>query len=193
MSNEGTERTKGIRQKDANGGYGPIVPFGTDGQFVDMNSELNLEYELKLGTKHVARIDEDETTKTTTIVENYATPAESSAANSSFYRVSTKITSPNTPTTDPYYDEEGQPHAAVLSNEIKAQLYWVVRANSVETQKFIIGKETRILLVTMVEPIPPVPATDDTPAVPGVPGVYRTVIEEEYFTTEQTEQVGEEG
>ena len=61
------ERIKGIRQKIGSGQYSSFVPFGTDGQFIEMISELNLEYELKLGTKHLAKIDEDEETNTTTI------------------------------------------------------------------------------------------------------------------------------
>lgn len=175
------ERIKGVRQKTGSGQYSSFVPFGTDGEFVEMISELNLEYELKLGTKHLAQIDEDEENKTTTIIENYATPTESSASNSSFYRVSTKISVPNpehSRTTRP--DDEGVQKTAIITDNIQSQLYWVTRVNGVETQKFIIGKETLILEVTLVDPVP------GTDTEPGIPGVYRTLVEETYFNSERT-------
>ena len=168
------ERIKGIRQKTGSGQYSSFIPFGTDGQFIEMISELNLEYELKLGTKHLAKIDEDEETNTTTVVENYATPTESSASNSSFYRVSTKITSPNQQTTRP--DDQGNSRPAVITDQVEAQLYWVERVNNVETETFIIGKQTQIIEVTLIDPDP---ETDSL-------GVYRTLIEEIYFNEERT-------
>jgi len=172
------ERIKGVRQKTGSGQYPSFVPFGTDGQYIDMISELNLEYELKLGTKHLAKIDEDEEANTTTIVENYATPDESSAANSSFYRASTKISSPNRQTTRP--DDEGNPKTAVITDQVEAQLYWVKRVNNVETTQFIIGKQAQIIEVTLVEPTP---ATETEPATLGA---YRTLVEEVYFNEERT-------
>ena len=50
------ERIKGIRQKTGAGQYSNFVPFGSDGQLIDMASELNLEYELKLGPRHITKI-----------------------------------------------------------------------------------------------------------------------------------------
>ena len=52
-------------------------------------------------------------------------------------------------------------------------LYWISRVNGVETAKFIKGKETQILTVTVVAP------------VGDQPGVYRTDVEERYYTTER--------
>ena len=139
------ERIKGVRQKTGSGQYSSFVPFGTDGEFVEMSSELNLEYELKLGPKHAAQIIEDE--------ENDIT-----------YRTKTKISAPNRTII---------PDVSVLTDLVEMNLYWISRVNGVETEKFIKGKETQILTITVVPP------EGDQP------GVYRTDIEERYYTTER--------
>lgn len=50
------DRIKGLRQKQANGTFASLVPFGTDGNLVDMSSGLNNEEELKLGGNHEVSI-----------------------------------------------------------------------------------------------------------------------------------------
>lgn len=162
------ERIKGVRQKTGSGQYPSFVPFGTDGEFVEMTSELNLEYELKLGPKHAAQITEDEENEITYVVQEYAAPEEASNEggqynNLSYYRTKTKISSPN---------RELAPDI-VLSDLVEMNLYWISRVNGVETVKFIKGKETQILTVTVVAP------------VGDQPGVYRTDVEERYYTTER--------
>ena len=52
-------KIKGLRQKTGSNTYNPLVPFGTDGNLVDMISTLDLEQELKLGGGHVSSIDEN--------------------------------------------------------------------------------------------------------------------------------------
>lgn len=54
------QRTKGMRQKISNQNYGNFIPFGSDGKYIDMDSSLDLEEELKLGGKHSAEIIENE-------------------------------------------------------------------------------------------------------------------------------------
>jgi len=49
---------KGSRQKNTTGGYADYIPFGADGEYVDMLSGLNLERELKLGGDHLTSITE---------------------------------------------------------------------------------------------------------------------------------------
>lgn len=86
-------RNKGFRQrisKTGNHQYGDFIPFGTDGLLVDMDSDLDLEQELKLGGKHLSHIEESVDqlgNPTTTITENYATAAEMAADASTYYRV----------------------------------------------------------------------------------------------------------
>lgn len=163
------ERIKGVRQKTGSGQYSSFVPFGTDGEFVEMSSELNLEYELKLGPKHAAQIIEDEENDITYIIQEYAAPEEafnkgSQYNNLSFYRTKTKISAPNRTII---------PDVSVLTDLVEMNLYWISRVNGVETEKFIKGKETQILTITVVPP------EGDQP------GVYRTDIEERYYTTER--------
>lgn len=45
-------RIKSIRQKNSGGSFNAPIPFGTDGNLVDMASGLNNEQELKLGGNH---------------------------------------------------------------------------------------------------------------------------------------------
>ena len=63
------KRTKGMRQKLGTNSYDVFVPFGSDGKYIDMDSSLDLEEELKLGGSHYVTINEDE--NTTSITENY--------------------------------------------------------------------------------------------------------------------------
>ena len=51
-------KIKGLRQKTGANTYSALVPFGTDGNLVDMFSDLTLEEELKLGGNHISSIDE---------------------------------------------------------------------------------------------------------------------------------------
>ena len=64
------DRIKGLRQKRSDNSYNSLVPFGTDGIFVDMLSGLDNEQEFKLGGNHDSVITEVNDT-TTTIVETY--------------------------------------------------------------------------------------------------------------------------
>lgn len=64
------QRTKGMRQKTGTNEYDVFVPFGSDGKYIDMDSSLDLEEELKLGGSHYVTINEDE--NITSIIENYA-------------------------------------------------------------------------------------------------------------------------
>lgn len=63
------KRIKQIRQKTFNNGFLPI-PFGADGNFIDMFSGLDLEEELKIGGNHYVQIESGEFD--TTIVEYYS-------------------------------------------------------------------------------------------------------------------------
>ena len=120
------DRTKGLRQK-INGQYSTFIPFGTDGELVDMLSELNLEHELKIGPKHVANITEESDT-VTTIVEFYATPQEARTPYTSFYTVKTKVDSTTWNPSDTDIPDEpipvpGPEEHIVISNKIDTQLY----------------------------------------------------------------------
>ena len=66
-------KSKGLRQKQPNGSFGPFVPFGTDGTLVDMLSGLNNELEMKLGGNHTSTIVESvvQEENVTTITERY--------------------------------------------------------------------------------------------------------------------------
>lgn len=139
------ERIKGLRQKRSDSEYFPFMPFGTDGQYIDMISELNLEYELKLGPKHIASIENYIDSETgliddniTIIVENYATPSEVATPGKSYYQVRTEIDASGQST-----EQEETYIAAVIT----ATLYWM--SNSYEdatdvTEKLIKGKSTTI-------------------------------------------------
>lgn len=135
------KRIKGVRQKQ-NGAYPTFVPLGTDGQFIDMISDLNLEYELKLGVKHVANITRDEYNEDITyILEYYATPQEVQQGGT-FYSVETTI--------------DGTGHAVAepdwyATDDMDAKLYWVTLGSGGEeiSKKFIRGKHTEIWVTTI--------------------------------------------
>ena len=99
---------KGTRQKTGNNTYGQFFPFGTDGQYIDMASGLDLEKELKLGGDHYVSVQELANNETK-ITENYTTINN----NVDFYQVETSIKQTNQGTT-----------------LIKCQLYWVTDASS---------------------------------------------------------------
>lgn len=76
---------KGSRQKNTTGDYADYIPFGADGEYVDMLSGLNLERELKLGGDHLASIVEQN--GVTTITQKYADENSSNK----YYKVITTI------------------------------------------------------------------------------------------------------
>lgn len=82
------ERIKQIRKKKSNG-YSSY-PIGSDGQYVDMSSGLDLEEELKLGGNHQVEIVENKEENKTQIVEYYL---DNSAEESIVYTVKTTIQS----------------------------------------------------------------------------------------------------
>lgn len=67
------KRTKGMRKKLGTDTYDSFVPFGADGKFVDMDSSLDLEEELKLGGTHNVTISEniEDDITTTNVTELY--------------------------------------------------------------------------------------------------------------------------
>lgn len=91
-------RIKGLRQKTQTG-YDSFVPFGADGRFIDMDSSLNLEQELKIGGNHTTSIIADQTKKidgitysgVTVIKEGYALKNELTDNSKIFYNVVTLI------------------------------------------------------------------------------------------------------
>lgn len=93
---------KGSRQKTAADNYSDFIPFGTDGEYVDMLSGLTLERELKLGGDHSASIGQD-SSGNTVITERYADEETIGA----YYKVVTTIT-------------EGSANTTITS-----RLYWV--------------------------------------------------------------------
>lgn len=76
---------KGTKKK-INGAYGDLIPFGADGQNIDMLSGLNLEKELKLGGDHSVSISKDSTTGNTIVTEEYKKTGDVS-----YYKVITEI------------------------------------------------------------------------------------------------------
>ena len=134
---------KGIRQKNG-GTYNPMVPFGADGQFIDMFSDLNLEYELKVGPRHLAAIETVSDT-ITDVIENYATPTDVTTPNAEFYRVKTRI------------DGTGEiiDPSTVITAVITAQLYWVkvvsVNPELEEEETLLKTKQSTITEIT-IEP-----------------------------------------
>ena len=135
---------KGIRQK-VNGQYNTMVPFGADGQFIDMFSDLNLEYELKVGPRHLAAIEATSDTLTT-VIENYATPDQVTTPNEQFYRVKTEI------------DSEGEliDDHTIITDIITASLYWVTVVDGTEDndiEKLLKVKQSTITEIT-VDPDP---------------------------------------
>lgn len=83
-------KSKGLRQKQANGSFGAFVPFGTDGTLVDMLSGLDNEIEMKLGGNHTSTIVESvvQDENVTIITERY----KDRTNNVIVYTVVTKIT-----------------------------------------------------------------------------------------------------
>ena len=78
---------KGTRQKNVTGdAYGQYIPFGADGEYVDMLSGLTLERQLKLGGDHTTTISTNQQGQTV-ITQKYA---DSEVLNS-FYKVVTTI------------------------------------------------------------------------------------------------------
>lgn len=59
MSRKDLPRIKQIRQKVENNDYSPY-PIGSEGQYIDMLSKLDLEEELKLGGNHYVTVEEFE-------------------------------------------------------------------------------------------------------------------------------------
>lgn len=148
------DRTKGLRQK-INGQYSTFVPFGTDGELVDMISDLNLEHELKIGPKHVANITAV-TEDITDIVEFYATPQESRTPGTSFYTVKTRVDSTTWDPQDTDIPDEpipipGPGQEIIISNKIDARLYQT-RVNDTDpismTDVFLKRKHTEIWTTT---------------------------------------------
>lgn len=94
---------KGIRQKEGNNNYSNLVPIGAEGKHIDMNSELNLENELKLGNDHYVEIEkgkfkippmgeEGEILDADRVIEYYATKEEVEEEVFPYYKVITFIT-----------------------------------------------------------------------------------------------------
>ena len=137
------EVIKGIRQKGTNS-YKPKVPFGADGQFIDMFSDLNLEYELKIGPKHVAAIEATSDT-VTTVIEDYATPTESLTPGAEFYRTKTVIDG-----TGELIDDH-----TVITAVITARLYWVTVVDGTnDNEKLLKTKQSTITEIT-IDPTEP--------------------------------------
>lgn len=63
------QKIKGLRQKQTDGTFNSLVPFGTDGILVDMLSGLDSEEEFKIGGNHSSTIVEEN--GLTTIEEIY--------------------------------------------------------------------------------------------------------------------------
>lgn len=137
--------TKGFYQKNENNGYDNYTPLGTDGQLVDMISGVNLEYELKLGTKHLVSIETED--DITTIVEHYASPTEVEVTpGTKYYSLVTEIDSdPDATTTQPVGG------IAVVSTVITASLYWNDKTTTPVTEKLLKVKESRIIDITVGE------------------------------------------
>lgn len=76
---------KGSRQKNTTGDYADYIPFGADGEYIDMLSGLNLERELKLGGDHLTSIVEQD--GVTTITQKYA----DDESTGKYYKVITTI------------------------------------------------------------------------------------------------------
>lgn len=84
---------KGTRQKIATGSYADYVPFGADGEYIDMMSGLDLEKELKLGGDHLTSIVQRN--GQTIVTEKYA----KNSVTTNFYKVVTTIVESNGTTT----------------------------------------------------------------------------------------------
>lgn len=73
MSSNQKERIKGLHVKIGSQSYSPLMPFGSDGQLIDMISSLDLEQELKLGGNHYVELEEDDDNDVLIIKEWYYT------------------------------------------------------------------------------------------------------------------------
>ena len=67
---------KGIKRRNSQtgvneDGFDPFVPFGTDGTYVDMDSQLNLEEQLLIGGNSEISIIENSSNDSITIIEKY--------------------------------------------------------------------------------------------------------------------------
>ena len=80
------KRVKGYRKK-AETGYEAFIPFGSDGEFIDILSGLNLEEEMRLGGRRDVGFSEN-TNGTITVTETYY-----NASNTQIYRVVTTLSS----------------------------------------------------------------------------------------------------
>ena len=111
---------KGSRQKNSTGNYADYIPFGADGEYIDMLSGLNLERELKLGGDHLTSITEQN--GNIIITEKYA----DENSQSKYYKVITTISE----------DAEG--------TKITSVLHWIDNnGNDIEkkTKEIIIANE----------------------------------------------------
>ena len=127
--------TKGFYQKNEDNTYSHYMPFGTDGQLVDMISGLNLEYELKLGTEHDVQIHNDSNTLTT-IIEDYAAP--NNVGNGKYYRVITSIN-----------DDPEQPEIVgrSLTTQIITELRWIDHTVDPSIDNLLKTKITNIFVI----------------------------------------------
>ena len=73
MSSNQKERIKGLHVKTGPQSYSSLMPFGSDGQLIDMISSLDLEQELKLGGNHYVELEEDDDNDVLVIKEWYYT------------------------------------------------------------------------------------------------------------------------
>lgn len=60
MSSIHTQRIKGLHTKLGDQEYSTLIPFGSDGELIDMISTLDLEEELKIGGNHYFEISEEQ-------------------------------------------------------------------------------------------------------------------------------------
>lgn len=60
MSSKYLNRIKGLHIKEGPNSYTDLIPFGSNGELIDMVSTLDLEEELKIGGNHYFEISEDE-------------------------------------------------------------------------------------------------------------------------------------
>lgn len=109
------ETIKGARQKTADNTYSRFLPFGTDGEYIDMMSGLDLEKELKLGGDHLSSIEEY-SNGTTKITEKYAKEEDTQ----NYYQVETTI-------------EESS-----LGTRITSELYWITSSEKILRKRKII-------------------------------------------------------
>ena len=56
MSSKQRERIKGLHTKENSSTYSDLIPFGSEGQLIDMISTLDLEEEIRLGGNHYAEL-----------------------------------------------------------------------------------------------------------------------------------------